>query len=46
MTQTFWLLLGALAMGCAGGLAFVLAVRSGQLDDLEDVKHQMFREED
>ncbi len=43
---TLSLILGGLAMGLSAGLWFVLAVRSGQLDDLEDVKFQLLREDD
>ncbi len=43
MTLTFWLLMGGLCMGIAGGLAYVLAVRTGQLDDPEEAKYQMLR---
>ncbi len=42
-TLTFCLLVGGLCMGLAGGLAYVLAVRTGQLDDVEDIKYQMLR---
>jgi cbb3-type cytochrome oxidase maturation protein len=40
---TLCLLLGGLFMGLAGGLAYVLAVRTGQLDDPEEAKYQMLR---
>jgi cbb3-type cytochrome oxidase maturation protein len=43
---TLSLILGGLAMGLGAGLWFAVAVRSGQLDDLEDVKFQMLREDD
>ena len=43
---TLSLILGGLAMGLAAGLWFVAAVRAGQMDDLEDVKFQMLREEE
>jgi len=43
--MTVLLLLGALFMGLAGGLVFMVALKSGQFED-EDVKYQMFREED
>ncbi len=42
---TLSLILGGIAMGLAAGLWFVVAVRSGQMDDLEDVKFQMLRED-
>jgi nitrogen fixation-related uncharacterized protein len=42
---TLALILGGLAMAAAAGFLFVGAVRSGQMDDLEDVKFQMLRED-
>jgi cbb3-type cytochrome oxidase maturation protein len=33
-------------LAVAGALFFVYAVRSGQMDDLEDVKYRMLREDD
>jgi cbb3-type cytochrome oxidase maturation protein len=42
---TLALILGGLAMAAAAGFLFVAAVRSGQMDDLEDVKFQMLRED-
>jgi cbb3-type cytochrome oxidase maturation protein len=42
---TLCLILGGLAMGLAAGLVFVAAARSGQMDDLEDVKFQMLRKD-
>lgn len=42
---TLCLILGGLAMAAAAGFLFVAAVRSGQMDDLEDVKFQMLRED-
>ncbi len=44
--MTLLLLGGALCMGTAGALIFVLAARSGQFDDLEDTKYQLLREND
>lgn len=43
---TLLLLAGALAMGLGAGLVFAFAARTGQLDDLEDTKYQLFREDD
>ncbi len=42
-TLTICLLVGAIFMGLAGGLAYLLAVRTGQLDDVEEAKYQMLR---
>ena len=43
---TIWLLLGAICMGLGGWLVFLLAVRSGQWKDMEDVKYQLFDEQE
>ena len=43
---TLCLIAGGLATAVAAGLCFVGAVRAGHLDDLEDVKFRMLREED
>jgi cbb3-type cytochrome oxidase maturation protein len=40
------LIVGALVSAVAGALFFAFAVRSGQMDDLEDVKYRMLREDD
>ncbi len=42
---TLSLILGGLAMGLAAGLVFMMVVRSGLMDDFEDVKFQMIRED-
>jgi len=42
---TLSLILGGLAFAAAAGFLFAAAVRSGQMDDLEDVKFQMLRED-
>ncbi len=42
--MTLGLLVGALLMAIGGGLVFVAAVRSGQFDEIEDVKFELFRE--
>ena len=44
-TLTICLIAGGLATAIAAALAFAAAVRSGQLDDLEETKFQMLREE-
>ena len=41
---TIGLLAGGLCMAIAAGFIFAAAVRGGQLDDLEEVKFQMLRE--
>ncbi len=43
---TLCLIAAGLATAIAAGLFFVGAVRSGLLDDLEDVKFRMLREDD
>jgi len=43
--MTLCLIAGGLATAAAAALAFAAAVRSGQLDDLEETKFQMLREE-
>jgi hypothetical protein len=43
---TIALLGGALLMAGSAGLVFILAVRRGQFDRIEDVKYQMLREEE
>ena len=42
---TLCLILGGLAFAAAAGFLFAAAARTGQLDDLEDVKFQMLRED-
>lgn len=39
-------LLLSLAMGIAGILIYVYYLRKGQFDDPEDVKYQLFREDE
>jgi len=36
----------SLALGLAGLLIYIYYSRSGQFDDLEDTKYEMFREEE
>lgn len=44
MTQmTLGLVVGAVLMALAAGLAFIGAACSGQFDDLEEAKYQMMR---
>lgn len=42
---TVCLVAGGIASALAAALAFVWAARSGHLDDLEETKFRMFREE-
>lgn len=42
---TMCLIAGGLATAAAAALVFVAAVRGGQLDDLEETKFQMLRED-
>ena len=44
-TLTICLIAGGLATAIAAALVFTAAVRSGQLDDLEETKFQMLRED-
>ena len=41
-----WYIVSSIAMALVGGLIYVYYLRKGQFDDPEDVKYQMFREED
>lgn len=41
-----WLIVSSIALGLSGMLIYVYYLRKGQFDDPEDVKYQMFREED
>ncbi len=41
-----WLIASSAALGLAGLLIYVYYMRKGQFDDPEDVKYQMFRDED
>jgi cbb3-type cytochrome oxidase maturation protein len=43
---TLCLIAAGIAMAISAGLFFVWAVRSGYLDDLEDVKFRMLREDE
>jgi len=36
----------SVAMGLAGALVYIYYQRKGQFDDMEDVKYQLFREEE
>ncbi len=41
-----WCLVSSLVMGLGGMLLYVYYLRKGQFDDPEDVKYQMFRDEE
>lgn len=42
----FWYLFSSILMALGGITVYVYYLRRGQFDDLEDVKYQMFRQED
>lgn len=42
----FWCLLSSLALGLAGMGIYIYYLRKGQFDDPEDVKYQMFRDDE
>ena len=42
----FLCLMSSLILGLAGILVYVYYLRKGQFDDPEDVKYQMFRQEE
>lgn len=42
----FWCLASSFLLGLGGIAVFVYYLRQGQFDDLEDVKYQMFRDEE
>lgn len=41
----YWYLLSTTLLSICGLMAFVYFARKGQFDDAEDVKYQMFRDE-
>lgn len=41
-----WYIISSLAMGLTGLLIYVYYMRKGQFDDLEDIKYQLFRDEE
>ncbi len=41
-----WLIVSSIAFGLSGMLVYVYYMRKGQFDDTEDVKYQMFREDE
>lgn len=42
----FWTISSSLALGLASLLVYVYYLNKGQFEDPEDVKYQMFREEE
>jgi len=42
----FWCLASSVALGLVGVLVYVYYLRKGQFDDPEDVKYQMFRDDE
>lgn len=44
--KMFWYIASSLALGLAGLLIYLHYQRKGQFDDVEDVKYQMFRDEE
>ncbi len=41
-----WYIVSTIAMALAGVLIYIYYLRKGQFDDPEDVKYQMFRDEE
>lgn len=41
-----WYIVSSIAMGLAGVLVYLYYWRRGQFDDEEDVKYQIFRDDD
>lgn len=41
----YWCLMSSLLMGLGGIAIYIYYLKKGQFDDPEDVKYQMFREE-
>lgn len=42
----FWCLASSLLLGLGGIAVYIYFLRQGQFDDTEDVKYQMFRDEE
>ncbi len=42
----YWTVIGTLIAGLGGLLVYVYYLRKGQFDDLEDVKYDLFRNDD
>lgn len=41
-----WLIVSSIAFSLAGVLVYIYYMRKGQFEDPEDVKYQMFRDEE
>lgn len=41
-----WMIASSIALGLAGLLVFIHYLKKGQFEDPEDVKYQMFREDE
>lgn len=41
-----WYIVSSIAMGLGGVMIYIYYLRQGQFDDPEDVKYQLFREEE
>lgn len=41
-----WDLVGSIAMAIAGAIIYIYYLRKGQFEDGEDVKYQIFRDEE
>ncbi len=42
----YWCLMSSLLFGIAGVVVYIFYLRNGQFDDPEDVKYQLFRNDD
>jgi len=42
----FWCLVSTLLLGFSGMIGYIYYLKKGQFDDVEDVKYQMFREDE
>lgn len=42
----FWFIVSSLALAMAGLAVYIYYMRKGQFEDVEDIKYQMFREEE
>jgi hypothetical protein len=41
-----WLIVSSIAFGMSGMLIYIYYMRKGQFEDVEDIKYQMFRDEE
>lgn len=44
--EVFWFVLFSLLTGIGALIVFIYNLKKGQFEDVEDVKYQMFRDED